>query len=50
MLRCIVTVCVQCGSTALLEACANGHLNAARWLVDEAGSDARSEQDKVPFS
>jgi ankyrin repeat protein len=37
----------QDGSTALLLACEHGHLDVARWLVTDAGSDARSERDSV---
>jgi hypothetical protein len=37
----------QCECTALLSACRRGHLDLARWLVTEGGSDARSERDKV---
>jgi ankyrin repeat protein len=37
----------QNGYTALLLACRNGHIDVARWLVSEAGSDARSERDNV---
>ncbi len=37
----------QCECTALLSACHHGHLDLARWLVTEGGSDARSERDKV---
>jgi ankyrin repeat protein len=37
----------QNGYTALLAACANGHLDVARWLVTAAGSDVRSERDEV---
>ncbi len=33
--------------TALLSACHHGHLDLARWLVTEGGSDARSERDNV---
>jgi hypothetical protein len=40
----------QDGSTALLVACANGSLDVARWLVKDAGCDARSERDKVRYS
>jgi hypothetical protein len=35
------------GGTALLWACTTGHLDVARWLVMDAGSDARSERDNV---
>ncbi len=37
----------QDGSTALLVACADGHLDVVRWLVTDAGSDARSERTYV---
>ncbi len=37
----------QNGETALLLACQNGHIDVARWLVSEAGSDARLEQKNV---
>ncbi len=37
----------QNGYTALLWACRNGHMDVARWLVSEAGSDARSERNNV---
>ncbi len=37
----------QNGKSALLLACWHGHVNVARWLVSEAGSDARSERDNV---
>jgi hypothetical protein len=44
-------VCWRCcqnrGGTALLWACTSGHLDVARWLVTDAGSDARSERDYV---
>jgi hypothetical protein len=39
--------CEQNGYTALLTACANGHLDVARWLVTDAGSNVRSERAKV---
>jgi hypothetical protein len=38
---------LQNGDTALLLACKGGHLDVARWLVAEAGSDPRSEIDEV---
>jgi ankyrin repeat protein len=56
MLRVVVfviptVVCVamlsQVGDTALLLACCKGHIDVARWLVSEAGSDARSERNNV---
>ncbi len=34
----------QNGYTALLLACLSDHLDVARWLVTDAGSDARSER------
>jgi hypothetical protein len=37
----------QRGRTALVSACGNGHVDAARWLVAEAGSDAGSERTNV---
>jgi hypothetical protein len=37
----------QDGYTALLLACLRGHIDVARWLVSEAGSDARSERNNV---
>jgi hypothetical protein len=37
----------QDGDTTLLLACLKGHIDVARWLVSEAGSDARSEQNDV---
>jgi hypothetical protein len=40
-------VAVQAGETALLCACAKGHIDVARWLVKEAGCDVRSERDNV---
>jgi ankyrin repeat protein len=43
---CLVSRSDQNGRTALLVACASGHLDVARWLVD-AGSDVRSERDNV---
>jgi hypothetical protein len=39
--------CGKTGGTALLWACYCGRLDVARWLVTEAGSDARSERDSV---
>ncbi len=45
----MMTVCgrVQTGFTALLGACFNGRLDAAQWLVCNAGSDVMSEADHV---
>jgi hypothetical protein len=40
-------VCVQRGETALLTACAHGHLAVVQWLVSSAGSDAVNEFDDV---
>ncbi len=40
-------VLAQTGFTALLLACLSGHIDVARWLVSEAGSDARSEWNNV---
>jgi hypothetical protein len=37
----------QDGWSALLAACAGGHLDVARWLVTHAGCDARSERGEV---
>jgi hypothetical protein len=37
----------QYGYTALLLACHDGHLDVARWLVTDAGSDARLERTNV---
>jgi hypothetical protein len=42
-----VWCCDQKGATALLLACLHGHLDVARWLVTDAGSDARLERDDV---
>ena len=42
-----VCYCDQGSCTALLVACHKGHLDVARWLVTDAGSDARSERDDV---
>ncbi len=44
--RC-VWCCDQYSCTALLLACECGHLDVARWLVTDAGSDALSERDEV---
>ncbi len=44
--RCMLC-CDQDGRTALLLACADGHLDVVRWLVTDAGSDVRSERDEV---
>ncbi len=43
----LVSCCDQGGNTALLVACASGRLDVARWLVTDAGSDARSERSIV---
>jgi hypothetical protein len=45
----VCAACDQDGATALLLACENGHLDVARWLVTDVGSDARSERDEVSF-
>jgi ankyrin repeat protein len=45
--RTVCGVCEQDGRTALLCACANGHLDVAQWLVTSGGSDARSERNNV---
>jgi hypothetical protein len=37
----------QLGNSALLSACLGGRIDVARWLVSEAGSDARSERNNV---
>ena len=37
----------QNGLTALLHACANGHLAIARWLVDEKGIDHCADKTNV---
>jgi hypothetical protein len=42
-----VVVPDQHRSTAILVACGFGHLDVARWLVTNAGSDVRSERDNV---
>jgi hypothetical protein len=44
---CLVSCCDQGGVSALLVACAMGHLDVVRWLVTDAGSDARSERANV---
>jgi hypothetical protein len=44
---CFVSCCDQVGWSALLVACFNGHLDVARWLVTDAGSDVRSERSNV---
>jgi hypothetical protein len=44
---CLVSCRDQDGWSALLEACVHGHLDVARWLVTDAGSDARSERNNV---
>jgi hypothetical protein len=46
--RCgLASCCDQDGVSALLAACACGHLDVARWLVTHAGSDPRSERNVV---
>jgi hypothetical protein len=54
--RCDCSVCTtavigivvyQNGDTALLLACYSGQLAVARWLVTNAGSNARSERNNV---
>jgi hypothetical protein len=42
-----VSCCDQDGWSALLVACVRGRLDVARWLVTDAGSDARSERHNV---
>ncbi len=42
-----VVVMPQDGDSALLLACWHGHIDVARWLVSEAGSDGRSERNNV---
>jgi hypothetical protein len=44
---CLVSCCDQVGWSALLVACVSGHLDVVRWLVTDAGSDARSERSNV---
>ena len=44
---CSLLCCDQDGSTALLWATRCGYLDVARWLVTDAGRDARSERDHV---
>jgi hypothetical protein len=44
---CLVACCDQGTNTALLLACMRGHLDVVRWLVTDAGSDARSKRAKV---
>ncbi len=44
--RCVLC-CDQVGRTALLAACEHGHVDVARWLVTNAGSDARLERYDV---
>ncbi len=46
----LVSCCNQVGDTALLNACADGRLDVARWLVTDAGSDVRSERCNVRSS
>jgi hypothetical protein len=50
MFLCVVPCSAQYGRTALLVACAHGRLDLVRWLVTDAGSDARSERDNVNVS
>jgi hypothetical protein len=43
----VFSYCNQDGDTALLLACATGHIEVARWLVAVARSDVQSERDNV---
>jgi ankyrin repeat protein len=42
-----VAVVGQIGRSALLVACAAGHVDVARWLLASVGCDAKLERDKV---
>jgi hypothetical protein len=41
---------LQSGNSALLLASCNGRADVVRWLVTEAGCDARSDRNRVSFS
>jgi hypothetical protein len=44
---CLAWCCDQDGTSAVLLACSNGHLDIVRWLVTDVGSDVRSERSDV---